>query len=167
MFYWFCIAVFLGYWLNSNYYRQHVNLLKIQYNRIQKCRELKKTMNIEFNWKMFSTVCWLLWTTFWLMISQKLNKNVTMIGKNKYKVTFAIGGKLYTTIIKHNKGPSPILQAIDDDQNDITQVIEPYVIFNTEKITPGDLGYNNVSLICHDGTDVTYNKYDELTINTL
>lgn len=164
MYYWVILAILFGYWLNSDQYRQHIKVLEGQYNRIKKLREMKKTMNIQFNFKMFMTICWLLWTTMWMMISQRLNNNVEQIGKNKYVVKFVIGGKRYSTVIKHNPGPSPVLQVVDNDDNDITYIVEPYILFNSHEITPGELGYENMSLMTNDGSDINIDKNDKIKI---
>jgi len=118
-------------------------------------------MGIQISFKMMWMMCWLLWTTAWLMISQWLNSNVILIGKNRYMVIFAIGGKRYATILKHQTGPSPVLQVIDNNEdNDITNIIEPYVLFKQENITPGDIGYESITIMSQDGTDIEYNKND-------
>jgi hypothetical protein len=100
----------------------------------------------------------------WMMISQRLNNNVEQIGKNKYVVKFVIGGKRYSTVIKHNPGPSPILQVVDNDDNDITYIVEPYILFNSQEITPGELGYENMSLMTNDGSDINIDKNDKIKI---
>jgi hypothetical protein len=153
-------AIMLGYFLNTDYCHQNIGIVRSCCSKVNELRKIKKTMGIQISYKMVWMMCWLLWTTFWLMLSQWLNSNVVAIGKNRYMVIFAIGGKRYATIIKHQTGPSPVLQVIDNEDNDITNIIEPYVLFKQENITPGDVGYDSISIMNQDGTDTEYNKND-------
>jgi hypothetical protein len=162
MFNWLISGFMIGYFLNSDCCNQSLIIIKSSYKRIGELRKLKQKMNITVSFKMFFVLCWVLWTSFMLMLSQWLNKNIEQIGKNKYLVTFVIGGKKYSTIIKHEIGPSPILQVVDNNDNDITQIVEPYLLFNSTEITPGEIGYDNISIMNHDGTDVEYNKNDTI-----
>jgi len=162
MFYWVVSATVVGYFLNTDYCHQNIGVVRTCCSRVRELRRMKKSMGIKISFNMVMMMCWLLWTTFWLMVSQWLNNNVQMIGKNRYMVTFAIGGKRYSTIITHKTGPSPILQVADSKDDDITHIIEPYLLFDAEKVTPGDLGYTNISVMNQDGSDKEYNKNDPL-----
>ena len=153
-------AIVLGYFLNSDYCRQNIGIVRSCSSKVNDLRVIKKTMGIQISFKMMWMMCWLFWTTAWLMLSQWLNSNVVLIGKNRYMVIFAIGGKRYATIIKHEAGPSPVLQVVDNEDNDITNIIEPYVLFKQENITPGDIGYDCITIMSQDGTDIEYNKND-------
>ena len=154
------LSIVLGYFLNTDYCRQNIRIVGSCCRKVKDLREIKKTMGIQISFKMMWIMGWLLWTTAWLMLSQWLNSNVILIGKNRYMVIFAIGGKRYATIIKHQTGPSPVLQVIDNGENDITNIIEPYVLFKSQNITPGDVGYDSITIMSQDGTDIEYRKND-------
>ena len=164
MFYWLLSAGIFGYFLNTDVCSQSLMVIRNSCSRVRELRKIKKNLNITITFRMFFITCWLLWASVCLIVSQWLNKNVIMIGKNRYMVTFSIGGKRYSTIIKHNAGPSPIMQAVDGNDNDITALVEPYVLFESENITPGDLGIDNLSIMRHDGTDSEYNKNDTIKL---
>ena len=162
MWYYITFAVLLGYFINSDYFSQNLVIIKDGFTRLQELRKIRKSMGITLSIKTFIMICWLLWTWMWMFISQWLNNTVIMIGKNRYIVTFTIGGKRYSTIIKHKIGPSPILQVIDDNENDITTEMEPYLIFEPDVITPGDLGYRDITILSQDGSDTEIKKNDTL-----
>ena len=160
MFYWVISAGLFGFFLNTDYCSQTCLIVKNSYNKISELRKIKKNLNLVITFKMFFIICWLIWSSARMMLSQWLNNNVVQIGKNRYIVTVTIGGKRYSTIIKHSVGPSPVLQVVDTKDNDITTNVEPFILFNSESVTPGDLGYDALSVMKHDGTDNDYNKND-------
>ena len=162
MYFWCIALVLFGAGANSYF---SLNICTIVYSRCQRIRQIRSTankFNISLTWAMIRITIVLLWQACLMMISQWLNNTVVLIGKNKYEIRFCIGGKIYKTIVKHRIGPSPILQVVDQDDNDITHVVEPYMLFNTNEISPGDLSYNNITIMYSDGTDVRYNRSDIL-----
>ena len=165
MYFNYILCVLIGYILNSYVSNNILNVITNQYEKIKNYRQIMKHANIKINYNMFRMVFMLLWQAAILIISQWFNKNVENIGKNKYQVQFCIGGKIYKIIIKHQKGPSNILQIVDNNDNDITNKIEPYLIFVPQNITPGELCYDNITVMYSDGTDKKYEKNDVLINN--
>ena len=157
MYYWFLSAMMLGMIFNSECCRQGANVVQLQCRKIANLCKIQKRMNIMLTYKLAKIACAILWSTMWMMISQWLNNTVLQIGKNRYMIHFSIGGKRYSTIVKHTGGPSPVLQVIDGD-NDITEAVEPYLLFKAEDVTLGDLGYTEVVVLNQDGTDHQYSK---------
>ena len=165
MYFYYILCVLIGYILNSYVSNNILKVITNQYGKIKNYRQIMKHANIKINYNMFRMVFMLLWQAAILIISQWFNKNVENIGKNKYQVQFCIGGKIYKIIIKHQKGPSNILQIVDNNDNDITNKIEPYLIFVPQNITPGELCYDNITVMYSDGTDKKYEKNDVLINN--
>jgi len=163
MYYWFLSAMMLAMIFNTEYCKQSANVVILQYRKMIDICKIKKRMNIALTYKFAKIACSILWSTLWVMISQWLNNTVQQIGKNRYIIYFSIGGKRYATIVKHKLGPSPVLQVIDGD-NDITETVEPYLLFEPEDVTVGDLGYKEVTVLNQDGTDRVYSKLDSLTL---
>ena len=56
-----------------------------------------------------------------------MNTSVVKIGRNKFCVSYVVSGKMYTMIVTPARGPSPILQIINDDIEDITDKVLPYM----------------------------------------
>ena len=86
----------------------------------------------------------------WLTLLQKVNNSVIKLDKNKYLVQFCIKGKWYKQIIHAKSGPSSIVQIIDQNENDVTEEVEPF--------------YNWLCCANKD-IDVKYLKYDSLIFN--
>ena len=158
MYFWWFMLILLGASLNSYF---SINLCTIVYSRCQKIKKLRDTankFNLTLTWNIARITIVLLWQAAWLMISQWLNNTVIMIGKNKYEIRFCIGGKIYKAVVKHKLGPSPILQVVDKDDNDITHVVEPYILFNSQQVSPGDLSYDTITIMYSNGTDKQYER---------
>lgn len=164
MYYWFFSAMMLAMIFNTEYCKQGLNIVVLQYRKMIDICKIKKRMNIVLTYKFAKIACSILWSTMWVMISQWLNSTVHQIGKNRYMIYYSIGGKRYATIVKHKNGPSPVLQVINGD-NDITEIVEPYLLFEAEAVTVGDLGYTEVVILNQDGTDRVYSKNDTLILD--
>ena len=164
MYYWFFSAMMLAMIFNTEYCKQGLNVVVLQYRKMIDICKIKKRMNIVLTYKFAKIACSILWSTMWVMISQWLNNTVHQIGKNRYMIYYSIGGKRYATIVKHKNGPSPVLQVINGD-NDITEIVEPYLLFEAEAVTVGDLGYTEVVILNQDGTDRVYSKNDTLILD--
>jgi len=164
MYYWFFSAMMLAMIFNTEYCKQGANVVMLQYRKMVAMCKIKKHMNIVLTFKFAKIACSILWGTMWVMISQWLNNTVHQIGKNRYMIYYSIGGKRYATIVKHKNGPSSVLQVIDGE-NDITEIIEPYLLFEAEAVTVGDLGYTEVVVLNQDGTDRVYSKHEPLILD--
>ena len=64
---------------------------------------------------------------YYLIFLQYMNNSVKKIDKNSYEVTYCVNNKIYKMIVKQTKGPKPFLKIIDEEDNDITHEIEPYI----------------------------------------
>ena len=98
---------------------------------------------------------------------QNLNKNVQQISKNKYIVTYMISGKIYKMIVSKVRGPSDILQIIDNNSNDITSVIEPFMgthgnFVHGDILTPADFGEEEFIMNMSDGDTVKVARNEPL-----
>ena len=98
----------------------------------------------------------------YISIIQKLNKNIKKISKNKYELTYSINGLIYKYRFKITRGPSKILQVIDDKNNDVTQNIVSYAgpsyNFHNIKYTPEDFNKNELTFNLHNGNSLTFGK---------
>ena len=62
----------------------------------------------------------------YISLLQYFNDSVKKLDKNTYQIEYIINGKLYKMICIPKKGPCPILQIRDENENDITEEILPY-----------------------------------------
>tara|TARA_B100000401_G_scaffold436879_1_gene381223 strand:+ start:2137 stop:2634 length:498 start_codon:yes stop_codon:yes gene_type:complete len=101
----------------------------------------------------------------WLTLLQKVNNSVIKLDKNKYLVQFCIKGKWYKEIIHAKSGPSSIVQIIDEDENDVTDEVEPYwnwLSCSNSDIDIKYLQYNSLTFNMDDGDSKILTKDDKL-----
>tara|TARA_B100000900_G_scaffold375068_1_gene356770 strand:- start:241 stop:735 length:495 start_codon:yes stop_codon:yes gene_type:complete len=102
----------------------------------------------------------------WLTILQKVNNSVIKLDKNKYLVQFCIKGKWYKQIIHAKSGPSVIVQIIDENENDVTEEVEPFWNWLSCSNTDIDvkyLKYNTLMFNMDDGDSKLLTKDDKLS----
>ena len=153
--YFFRVEISNGYKASMN----QVNKLKMLGGAIYALDNKKSKLKIiTSSVRVISQVIWL------TLVQRFVYKNVKKVDKNKYELFFAIEGKIYRVVLNHRRGPSHILQIIDNDDNDITNKLEPY--FNTSmniitEFTPTYFGYDNLTIETVCGTEKTF-KGDEI-----
>lgn len=97
--------------------------------RYQRWKELKSAVATQHKtaltifYHSFVIVCRLLYLSF----IQYMNNSVVKVGRNKYIVRYLVAGKCYTMMVKVKRGPSPVIQVIDDNEEDVTDTILPYM----------------------------------------
>ena len=98
--------------------------------------------------------------SLYISFLQNINKTVRKIDKKTYEISYVINGKLYKMISHVQFGPSPILQIIDDQENDVTETVLPYMgpsyNWHGNKISPDFFGHNSLTFELADGTEYTY-----------
>lgn len=98
----------------------------------------------------------LIFQAIWISFLQYINKSVKKLSKNKYEVTYVIEGKLYKLVVNVTRGPSPVLQVINQSNEDITTKIMPYIgpdyNWHNSLFTPEFFNCDNLSFELADGT---------------
>lgn len=99
---------------------------------------------------------------------QKMYKSIEKVDKNKYILTYYLKGRTYKVVVSTRQGPSKIFQVLDKDDNDVTDVVEPYLGPNEDfhglRVTPGDLGYDRLVFNMSDTREHEYERGEEMTL---
>jgi len=128
----------------------------IKYN---KWKSVNNMVSTKYKNKMI--IIWismkLILESMYINLLQYLNKSLIKIDKNNYSLTYVINGNLYKHRVRIKRGPRPLLQIIDDNSNDVTEVIIPYLgpeyNWHGNKLTPKVLGYKSLAFELSDGTE--------------
>jgi hypothetical protein len=56
-----------------------------------------------------------------------MNSSIVRLGRNKFLINYTVNGKMYTMIAIPVRGPSPVLQVINDSSEDVTSHVLPYL----------------------------------------
>lgn len=90
------------------------------------------------------------------------------ISKNKYLLYYTLNNKEYCIVIDKKSGPRKFIQAIDENDNDITQLISafagPACDFHNNKITPNTLKYQEITFNLSDGNSVSFKENDVINL---
>jgi hypothetical protein len=116
-----------------------------------KLTNLKKLVSTQYKTPImiiYKSICLI----FQLMYKNFLNYMNNTVEKKDAKtniVRFAIGGKLFSLLVSSKLGPEEIIQIIDENDNDITNEVLPFIRLqrNLMKITPEKLGHGNIQII--------------------
>lgn len=92
-----------------------------------------------------------------------VNGNVIRkIDRNLYEVSFVIGSKVYKMFVNHSREPSDILQIIDENNEDVTEIYEPFFNYTYIQISPEQFGHDNIEIMYSDGESKEYKKNEKL-----
>jgi len=99
--------------------------------------------------------------TLYIWLCQWLNKTVVKIGKNTYEINYVLKGKLYKVVVVSKGGASPVLQVIDDLNQDVTKNILMYMgpsyDWHNSHFSPEFFGTQSLTFELIDGSEVIFN----------
>ena len=96
------------------------------------------------------------------------NKIKCYIGNNKYVVTYVIKGKVHKLIVKLNRGPSKILYIYDENDEDVSGLIYPYLgpeeDFHKCLIAPSFFNKKKLMFEMFDGTRLLFSDNEHILL---
>ena len=106
--------------------------------------------------------------SFYQNLVQYLDNSLKKIGKNKYELKYVINGKLYKKIIIPERGPLPIISITNENDDDITEHILPYIgpnnNFHNENFSPNFFGYKKLLFEMCNGNIKIFKDYEIIKI---
>lgn len=91
---------------------------------------------------------------------QYMNTSVVALDRKTYELSYVIKGRLYKMIVVPRIGPAPVLQIIDDEHNDVTDRILPYMgpqyDWHGNNLKPDFFGCSSLTFELMDGSEHTY-----------
>ena len=117
-------------------------------------------------WVMILLICKTLYLHAW----QKFNKSIRRIDKNTYEVSYVINGILYRMVVKPKKGPKSIIEAVDENDDDMTHVLISYLgpmeNFHGISLSPSFFGKEKITVNLTTGEEVSFNSNETIVLNT-
>ena len=166
----FLTGLFIGMFLGF-YGLDGVNIAKNEIqDRYRRFRSLNKLVATQYkNLGMIVMISvQLIFKALWLSFLQWINTSVIPLKDDMFEVSYVIKGRVYKMIIQPVNGPSPILIAISESNDDVTSHINPYLgprhDFHGTKFTPEFFGYTTLTLELSSGEDRTFDKEDVLCV---
>ena len=121
-------------------------------------------------WKgVQKTVQSVMWMGY-LLVYQKVAKNLVLWGKNEYDVHYVLGNRLYKIRTFSKKGPycRKVLQVIDEDQNDVTVDVQSYLgpreDWHGLLYDPSQLRYKSLTFNMADGNSLTFENQQPIRL---
>lgn len=135
-----------------------------KYNKWRKLNSLVSTRE-SVRYKIFIKSMQILLHTLYISFIQYMNTSIRKLDGKTFELTYVIEGKIYKLIIVPKRGPAPVLQVIDETNDDVTDYILPYMgpkyNWHNNEVKPSFFNYQSLSFQLMDGTEKTYN-YDEI-----
>lgn len=129
--------------------------------------EMNKKTHKSWTKALVTTVRTITWVTY-LMVYQKIYKNIITIGKNVYDVHYVYHGQLYKIRCRHEMGPKrvQVLMVMDHNSENVSKKIMCYLgpkgNFHNMRYTPSELGHVELHFFLSDGTVKIFGKDDEM-----
>lgn len=163
MLYYFSIIMFI--YLIYNVFELHL-ILNTRYKNFQRINSLVSTQQKnKFKIIWFSLI--IIFKALYMTLMQKIYKNVKKIDRNTYKISYCINGDIYHMVIKSRRGPKNVLQVIDENLEDVTHIITPYLGPNEDmhhfKFAPN---FWNKKLLTFNlyNKEITFKENDEIVL---
>lgn len=139
----------------------------IKKNKLKKLYNLVSTRHTSKFIIVFISIEMLL-QSFYQNLVQYLDNSLKKIGKNKYELKYVINGKLYKKIIIPERGPLPIISITNENDDDITEHILPYIgpnnNFHNENFSPNFFGYKKLIFEMCNGNIKIFKNYEIIKI---
>ncbi len=143
-----------------------LNDINIKYNKWKRLKSLVATKH-KSTFMIYYVSIEMILTMYYSELIKYLNKSVHKIGKNRYEVSFTINEKHYKMVVKPDKGPPKILMITDKNNEDVSDLIFPYLGPNhnwfNNFFSPSFFGYDELNFELNDGSKINF-KNSEIII---
>lgn len=131
------------------------------------CKKQKKTKLTKLD--IVNIACKLILQSIYLKYQQMMNRHVKYIKeKDVYEISYRIKNNLYKFRTKQKKGPSKILLISDENDDDITEQMIPYLgpqsDFHNIKYTPYDFNKKKLEIYTVSGGVLIFNNDENIKI---
>ena len=103
-----------------------IRIIRIHYQRWENVKSLVATRETN-KFCVITRSIQLILETMYLSFLQYVNNSVRKIGKRTYEISYTVEGRIYKHVVGLRRGPSPVARAIDENGNDLTGEILPYL----------------------------------------
>ena len=141
------------------------NKIKQKYNKWKNLNSLISTTTGKGNCKAIYFSLKIIFKMVWIMFLQYINNSVKKIDRKTSELTYVIAGKKYKMIIKPKRGPCPILQVSNENLEDLTELVIPYMgpkyDWHGEDFSPLFFNCKNLTFECANGNSFIF-KNEEI-----
>ena len=128
---------------------------------------------VEIKYKTIGAILWvsisMVAKMYWMNFIQWANDSIKHIDKKTFTISYVLNGKLYTMVVKPNRGPSSVLLVTDSEHNDVTSTIVPYLGPNEQwhkrVFTPEFWNKEELVFEMSSGDTKTFSRGDIIDLN--
>ena len=129
-------------------------------------------MLVSSQYKNMFAIAWIMLCiiakTIYIQICQFCNSTVIRIDKHTYAVNYVVNGIMYTMVVKPNRGPRSVIEAVDENDEDLTHEIITYLgpceNFHGTKLSPKFFNKKVITLSLSSGDEVVFENDQTLSI---
>ena len=137
----------------------------------EKMLQISKTIRCQY--KNILILVWLFAKftaqTMYLSLCQWLNSSLVKVSNSDYILRYTVGGVIYTIRLHTRKGPRKLVQALDDSDNDITDIIQSYAgpleDFHNQRVYPETIGTTAVTIHLSSGDELHFSSGESLALS--
>jgi hypothetical protein len=97
--------------------------------KYKKFRELNKLVSRQYKTVgmiLYVSICMVL-KMYWINFLQWSNNSIEVLNKKNISISYILNGKIYKVLIKAKKGPNLVLLVTDENNEDVTDIVLPYL----------------------------------------
>jgi hypothetical protein len=137
-----------------------------KYNEVKRltiCMSSTSKNDLETFFKTIKIIMYILY----MSLVQYLYTSIVKIDNNTYILSYVIEGKLYKMKILYKRGPRRVLQISDDNMNNLTDEIIPFMgtqnDWNKIEYTPASFNCNSLTFQLSDSMEYTFERNDVIS----
>jgi hypothetical protein len=144
------------------------NVVMKKFKKFRKLNSLVATSETE-NVKIIYISLKLIAKASYISFIQYMNNSVRPIeGGKSHELKYVINGKMYKLIVTPTRGPAPIMQISNDNGEDVTDIVLPYMgpqyDWHYREFAPRFFGYKSLTFELADGSERTYEDSDSFPV---
>ena len=151
-----------------SFFHSAINAFETKRRKLTSLVRLIQTQYTNILMVLWVCIC-IVGKSLYISVVQELNKTVVRLDKNTYEVSYTIGGILYKVHIRAKRGPKTLIQALDENDNDITDTMQAYLgpleNFHGNTFTPEFFAKKEITLSLSSGCDKTFGINDTLSLD--
>jgi hypothetical protein len=148
----------------------HIIIYQVAKSKYEKFKQLNKLVSSQYK-NVFSiiwvSICLIL-KMYWINFLQWANKTVEYTKDRNIIISYVINGRLYKLVVKNKRGPNDILLITDENSNDLTDTIIPYMGLNRDwhnrDFSPKFWDKKSLCFELSTGDFKTFNEHDVITV---
>lgn len=158
---------FFKFFINIDGYTILKEYINNKYNKWKRLTNLVSTQ-YDSNFMITFISLKMVFQTLYQSLLQYMDNSIIKINRNTYELKYVINGKLYKMIINPLRGPVPILNVKNEYNEDITDIIIPYLghrnDWNEYKFYPQFFNYKQLKIELNNGEIKIFNNSETIII---